>query len=253
LVSDNGDITDYREVSELAPVVFEVRGDRQNCEVPVTARGGRTLSPDYTGTMQFSAFVEQMACECVPLCLVSHHKDLLGAFYDSHTRNVLMVRHFGYYFARLRMEIALEIASSYEPAPPRWSATSLELLRRVSRHGRLRCDARTPFPAWVLREIVRWQGGAAAAVSTEPITSLSLSRGVVLGGFLIRGRAPELSVLLGPRWVDLVPRLKYLLRRWIFRTPLWFRDLVRRFRAGSGGALAGELDLFRFFAHGPSR
>jgi hypothetical protein len=252
LVSDNGDITDYREISELLPVVVEARGDHRICEVPVTARGGHPLSPDYTGTATFSKFVERLAYERVPLCLVSHHKNLHGAFYDTHRQNVTTVRRAGYHFVRLRYEFALGIAASHRPVRPRFSESSKSLLQRVSRRGTLSCEARTPFPAWVLQEMIHWQRMTATPVAPAAIATLSVSRGIVPGRFWIRGTAPDLVIVLAPQSADFSPRLKYLARRVVFLAPSWLRAAVRRLRMSSVRGIAPELDLFRFFAHGAS-
>jgi hypothetical protein len=250
LVSDNGDITDYREISELLPVMVEARGDDRICEVPVTARGGRALSPDYSGTAMFSKLVERMAYERVPLCLVSHHKNLRGAFYDIHRQNVMAMRRAGYHFARLRYEFALAIAANHRPVRPRFSESSESLLQRVSRCGTLSCDARTPFPAWVLQEMIHWQRTTTTPVAPAAIATLSVSRGIVLRRFWIRGTAPDLIIVLAPRWTELIPRLKYLARRVVLLAPWWLHAGARRLWTGSVRRIAPGLDLFRFLAPG---
>jgi hypothetical protein len=252
VVSDNGDISDYREISELLPVVVEARGDHRICEVPVTARGGHALSPDYTGPATFSKFVERVAYERVPLCLVSHHKNLRGAFYDIHRQNVMTVRRAGYRFVRLRFEFALAIAASHRPAHLRLSESSESLLQGVSRLGTLSGDARTPFPAWVLQEMIHWQRATATPVAPAAIATLAVTHGIVPGGFSIRGTAPDLVIVLTPRWADSIPRLKYLARRVVFLAPSWLHGAVRRLRMSFVRGTAPELDLFRFFARGTS-
>ncbi|GEM_PF-5895088 len=252
VIADNGETFDFQNVAENVPVLRFDSGEHRIFEVPVSALNGRSLSPDYTPTAQFRDAATAMRAEGIPLCLVSHQKDLQGRFFDSHTDNVAVLATLGYRFEVLDEHIVAHCFGTYRVPDIAFNSWSLQLLRAMLGGNRVSEATITPFPEWIKLAILQWQGAHAHSRDGRiEIERIVVRRAAVRLSISVKVRGAVMYIHC-PRKVKIFP-VRYYLRRIYFLLPGVLRGQIRALVSSQrvvGTQFSRELDLKKFLVRG---